>query len=167
MVQEDDAEGVRVLMSAQQLAAVLEQGAINLSGQGGHTLREHVGHTETQLRERLLQEPRLRASSSFPDIRTAELAISRVLHAHRRQVKTWEAGFGPIRLPLEKTMARSVGKVVVRKTGKSHDAHAVTVVLVRDEYNGMPHFVLTAYPIIPTHEKTPISRFMAAARRLF
>ncbi|WP_454765441.1 RNase A-like domain-containing protein [Cupriavidus campinensis] len=98
MVQEDDAEGVRVLMSAQQLAAVLEQGAINLSGQGGHTLREHVGHTETQLRERLLQEPRLRASSSFPDIRTAELAISRVLHAHRRQVKTWEAGFGPIRL---------------------------------------------------------------------
>ncbi|WP_143093852.1 MULTISPECIES: RNase A-like domain-containing protein [unclassified Cupriavidus] len=165
MTQEDEIDGLRIVMSAEQLEAVLAGEPLRMGQQGGHTLREHVGHTEAQLWERLSQEPRLRAASSFLDCDTAELAITAAVHANRRRIAKWAEGYGATRFALEQTTARSTGKVASRKTGTTRDGNKLAVVLCREPYNGMPYFILTAYPIVD-HEQNPVSRFMAVARRL-
>ncbi|MGF6657915.1 hypothetical protein OKW34_008505 [Paraburkholderia youngii] len=49
---------------------------------GGHTLLKHVGRTEAQLRERLVNEPQRKVVSSFTNRGTAELAISEVMSSN-------------------------------------------------------------------------------------
>ncbi|WP_392388470.1 RNase A-like domain-containing protein [Cupriavidus campinensis] len=38
-----------------------------------------------------------------------------------------------------------MGRVLLRSTGKSHDARTVTVVLKHGQHNDMPFYILTAY----------------------
>jgi hypothetical protein len=126
---------------------LVQHEAKSLKGPGGHTIAKHVGKTEAQLRARLMQGPRLTAASSFTDLRTAEFAISEALRAHSGQIKTWAAGYGAAKLRFDAATIKPVGKVVLRTTGRLEDARKVRVVLLREQYNGMPYFVLTAFPI--------------------
>lgn len=116
-------------------------------GPGGHTLQKHVGKTEAQLRERLIREPRLLASSSFTDLRTAEFAISEAMRANATWIKSWAAGSGEIKLRMDYVMAKPIGKIISQKTGKIESARKIRVVLLRQKYNEMPYYILTAFPI--------------------
>ncbi|URF04242.1 RNase A-like domain-containing protein [Cupriavidus campinensis] len=146
--------GLAGMLKAARVASItagriylVQHEAKSLKGPGGHTIAKHVGKTEAQLRARLMQGPRLTAASSFTDLRTAEFAISEALRAHSGQIKTWAAGYGAAKLRFDAATIKPVGKVVLRTTGRLEDARKVRVVLLREQYNGMPYFVLTAFPI--------------------
>jgi hypothetical protein len=151
--------GVPVAMSAwlgaARLAAV-RGGRIRLaeheaqagSRLGGHTIARHVGQTEAQLRARLAAMPRLAAVSTFTDLRAAEEGISQVLQMESTAIKTWAQSVNPQwKLELTRDLGKAMGTGVVRRTGAVVRLTKVHVVLRYQTYNGMPYYVLTAYPI--------------------
>src|SRR4051794_5666599 len=46
---------------------------------GGHTLARHVGRTDAELRQRLIDEPNISAASTYTSRATAELTVARAL----------------------------------------------------------------------------------------
>ncbi|MGF6954541.1 RNase A-like domain-containing protein [Paraburkholderia youngii] len=113
---------------------------------GGHTLLKHVGRTEAQLRERLVNEPQRKVVSSFTNRGTAELAISEVMSSNAIRLRAWAQNpTRDITLTLIKHVAGDVGYGISRATGKLTKMNRVTVFLKYEPYNGMPYYVLTAY----------------------
>ncbi|HET8933974.1 MAG TPA: RNase A-like domain-containing protein [Polyangiales bacterium] len=115
---------------------------------GGHTIARHVGQTEVQLRARLTAAPRLAVVSTFADLRAAEDAISKVLQLEAAAIKTWAQSSNPNwKLELTRDLGRAIGTGVVRRTGALVRLTKVRIVLRYQSYNGMPYYVLTAYPV--------------------
>ena len=119
---------------------------------GGHTILRHVGRTEAQLRARLAETAGLRrpppAISTFDDLATAERAVSGALRSHRTAIQSWAASARPNATRAWDVSSRgSVGSGVVRSTGAYQRMSKVHVVLKYEVYDGMPYYVLTAYPI--------------------
>ena len=116
---------------------------------GGHTIARHVGQTEAQLRTRLASmSPRTAAVSSFDDLATAERVISRALRADRAAIEAWARTARPnATRALTYSAGRDVGGGVVRATGQYVRMTKVRVVLRLQTYNGMPHYILTSFPI--------------------
>jgi hypothetical protein len=115
---------------------------------GGHTIAKHVGQTETQLRSRLAAEPRVPAASTFANLRVAETAISKVLRMESATVKAWAQAANPANaLKLTRDVGVPVGTGVVRATGQLSNMTKIRIVLLYKPYNGMPYYVLTAFPI--------------------
>ena len=56
---------------------------------GGHTIAEHVGRTTEQLATRLVDEPKIPAASTFPNIATAERATADALQARSAEIASW------------------------------------------------------------------------------
>jgi hypothetical protein len=56
---------------------------------GGHTLSRHVGLSDADLRERLRQDERISAASTYPDRLTAEEAVTSALLANRKRIDGW------------------------------------------------------------------------------
>jgi hypothetical protein len=113
---------------------------------GGHTIRKHVQRTEEQLRERLRLEPRRDIVSSFHNLRTAELAISKVMRAEAARIQSWaQSSNNRIPLTLIRRVPGDIGYGITRKTGELTKMNEVTVVLKHEAYNGMPYYILTAY----------------------
>ncbi|MEY4583117.1 MAG: hypothetical protein RL701_7820 [Pseudomonadota bacterium] len=143
------------LLGAARLAAVrggrislIEHEAQAGSKLGGHTIAKHVGRTETQLRARLAAEPRVQVASTFANIRDAEEAISKVLRLESAAVKAWAQAATPASaLRLTRDVGVQVGTGVVRATGQLSRLQKVRVVLVYKSYNGMPYYILTAFPV--------------------
>jgi hypothetical protein len=151
--------GVPIAMSAWLAAARLTtvyRGRIRLaeheahagSRYGGHTIAKHVSRSEAQLWARLAAEPRVQVASSFRSLSVAEDAISKVLRLESAAVKTW-AQTNPTRpLKLERLIGPpSIGTGAVRATGKLEELKRIRVVLVYRPYNGMPYYILTAFPV--------------------
>lgn len=115
-----------------------------VGGRGGHTIQKHVGQTEAQLRARLVRENRLPIASTFSDLRTAEWAISETLRRGDSQVKAWLSS-GRLKLRLEMSLGKPIGKVLPRNTGKIQEARSITVVLAHEEHKGMPYYILTSF----------------------
>ncbi|WP_454766928.1 RNase A-like domain-containing protein [Cupriavidus campinensis] len=143
--------GLAGMMKAARVSSIafgrlnlMQQEANTAGGRGGHTIRKHVGQTEVQLRARLAREPDLREASTFPNLRIAEDAISKVLALEANRVSSWASSRTRF-LTLQRNVGASVGKVLVRNTGKLHNGSNVVVVLVKGEHNGMPFYILTAY----------------------
>ncbi len=115
---------------------------------GGHTIRRHVGKDYKWLVERLKEEPRLRAASSFYDLETAERCVRRAIYFNREKILRWlKSPHAPDKLVLTYTCSEPVGiKVerVRRDTFRKSTSRRVRVILKRDRtYN---FIVLTAYP---------------------
>ena len=126
--------------------SLIEHEALTLRGVGGHTIAKHVGRTESQLRARLLAEPRIPAASTFTSLSVAEGAISRTLRANSALIKSWAQSAGQHqRLELLYDVGASVGFGVVRSTGAVVRMSKVSVVLKMQTYNGKPYYILTAY----------------------
>jgi hypothetical protein len=139
-------KAMRVSHVAMGRFRVMEHEGTSLHGPGGHTFRKHIGRTEAQLRERLRLEPRREIVSSFPDIATAEWAISRVLQLNESKIKLWaESQKGSIWLSLKEDVGREVGYGVSREGGQLMKLRKVRVTLKREAYNGMPYYVMTSY----------------------
>jgi hypothetical protein len=128
----------------------VRRGTISLATEealGGHAIARHVGRTEEQLRLRLMQEPRLRAASTFHTLQDAERAVAATLRANKAAIKSWAATAGPNRTkPFFYTSANIVGHGVVRSTGKLTDMRNVVVVLKKIVSHNRVYFVLTAHP---------------------
>lgn len=114
---------------------------------GGHTILKHVGKTEAELRARLAAELRVPAASTFTNLRVAEESISKVLQVESATIKAWAQGANPRRLELTRDLGKAIGMGVVRRTNQLVKMSKVRVVLKFETYNGMPYYILTAFPM--------------------
>ncbi|MDF0606628.1 hypothetical protein HZU77_013340 [Neisseriaceae bacterium TC5R-5] len=143
--------GLAGMIKAARVASVIG-GRISLlehEAMGGHTLARHINRTEKQLRARLVAEPNLKAASSFYHLQAAESAVSQVLARNATRINAWakNASLGS-RLPLNEDLGSVLGHGVVRRTGKLTPMTKVFVMLECVKRNGVPYYVLTAYPAI-------------------
>ena len=127
---------------------LIEHEAAAGSHLGGHTILKHVGRTEQELKARLLAERAVPVASTFKDLQSAETLISKVLSTNASSIKTWSKVANTKPLRLEMTFASSVGSGVVRATGNLTSLNKVRVILKLETYNGMPYYVLTAFPVL-------------------
>jgi hypothetical protein len=108
---------------------------------GGHTIKEHIGKSEEYLRARLKKYPKMDVASSFHDIGTAELAISKVMQNNSLKIQSWAQSQPSYFLVLNERVGSSVGYGVVRETEELVRLHGVRVVLKCETYNGMPCYI--------------------------
>jgi uncharacterized membrane protein len=111
---------------------------------GGHTLKRHVGKTDTELRERLTQE-RVSAASTYADRATAEAAVAAALEQNKERVESWrnKQGGHP-NLVLDYSSDKPLGRTLHRGESESQPCSHAVVVLRFDPPN--EEHVLTSYP---------------------
>lgn len=119
---------------------------------GGHTIARHVGWTEEMLRARVLAKGGPELASSFRTLETAELAVSKALRANRAAIQAWaqRAAGSAQKLPpqaFEADVGHVIGIGVHRRGTALLQLSRVRVVLKYETFNGMPYYVLTAFPI--------------------
>ncbi|MBC8730690.1 RNase A-like domain-containing protein [Paraburkholderia sp. UCT2] len=156
MSYQHDPDGVRVVLSAPQLAAVLSRQSISSTEMpsnrlwgglqainprlGGHTILKHVEKDEAWLRERLKREPQKKVVSSFYNLQVAELAISDVMNSNSLKIQSWiQSPKNRIPFTLVKKVCGDIGYGVTRKTNELTKMNEVTVILKFHEYNKMPY----------------------------
>lgn len=135
-------------------ATSIQLGRINLAmheaksytkGPGGHTLLKHVGKTEAELRARLAAESARDTVSSFTNRHVAEWAVSEVMRLHATRIAGWARSNSFRPLPLKQNTGRSIGIVLDRGAQKAIPGKTAVVILKREQYNGMPYYVITSY----------------------
>lgn len=119
---------------------------------GGHTIARHVGRTDAQLTQRMAdmvargRNPS--AISTFPNLATAERAMSRALRAHKAGIQSWAQNGGRggdfVR---EIDLSREIGRGVLGSNGQIVPMTKVRFVMRLRAHNGMPHYIVTAYPV--------------------
>jgi hypothetical protein len=115
---------------------------------GGHTIAKHVGKTEADLRARLIAEPRVPAACSFPSLDVAERAVTHGLRVCANEIREWALRATLKSRPQAFEFAFSkAGHGVIRLTSEFRQLDRVRIVLKYAEYNGMPYYILTAFPI--------------------
>ena len=116
---------------------------------GGHTIERHVGKSEDELRQRLVDEA-LRYASSFVDLSEAEAAVNAALDANSAEIAGWVASFpepGRLRkLVLHHEAPGPVGRLVAADNERVDSASRVRVVLWRTSIRDNGYIVLTAFP---------------------
>lgn len=157
MVRPDDDDGLRFVLSEEQLAAMLAGGGAGVLSlmpepttasreTGGQTIARHVGKTEAQLRERLWLEPDRKIVSSFAGLDLAESTIEEVMHANTLRIEDWANS--PVRakpLELVQQVSGEVGYGIGRETGESTRMGGVKIILKYQTHNDMPYYIVTAY----------------------
>ena len=118
------------------------------SSAGGHTILKQVGRTEQELRARLTAQPHVQTASTFTHLQAAESAISKVLGTHAATIKSWAQVANSPPLKLELNFGSAVGFGVVRATNQLINLRKVRIILKMQNYNGMPYYVLTAFPVV-------------------
>ena len=114
---------------------------------GGHTLARHVGRSDDQLRQRLRDEPRISAASSYTDRPLAERTVARTLSRNKRRIDQWLARSGSrpnLALDYRGTRQETIGRSVTRRSPQAVACTDAVVVLRWD--GGRGFFVLTSYP---------------------
>jgi len=115
------------------------------TGGDGHLIDKHVGKTVQQLIDRFSSDPNITGSSSFPDTRTAERAVSIALSVKWRKVRNIQRG-----IQRASTVAVDVGfPVGVVVDPVTHQPQTTNwIVLSLRAKHSMPdgYYVLTAFP---------------------
>ncbi|WP_337016421.1 RNase A-like domain-containing protein [Pantoea agglomerans] len=117
----------------------------------GHTIERHVGKTPEELFERLEKSPRLKSSSSFKDIRDAEILISKVLRDNKNMISIWIKNIPPGiggKVHIDGNFARQTGISVSKGSTEVKACYKVRVVLKFEYWHGKPYFVLTSFPMV-------------------
>lgn len=134
-----------------RIVLMRHEAANQASRLGGHTVARHVGRTEAQLRQRIAETASARRPpamiSTFDDLATAERAVTRGLQAHKAAIQSWARSGANNNLVLDFTIGREVGLGVVRASGQAQRLSRIKIVLKKETYNGMPHYILTSFPI--------------------
>jgi hypothetical protein len=122
------------------------------NGPGGHTLKFHVGKVLGALQKRLKRSRRVEVVSTFENLEIAEWAVSQVLKSNKYKILACsKAKFlrTKNRLTLKMDMGKSVGWGIRRNAPDAPlDMKKVCVVIDFTEYNFMPAYIVTAYPIL-------------------
>jgi filamentous hemagglutinin len=112
---------------------------------GGHLLLKHVGQSETQLLERLANEPGISGSSSFYNRASAESAISRTLDAKQAEINNWLSSSKP-QMKIEYTLPENVGITIDRGMTNAVDTSNLRLILRRDSSLPTGYRVHTGFP---------------------
>ncbi|ARJ43161.1 hypothetical protein B1H58_14735 [Pantoea alhagi] len=114
---------------------------------GGHTIRKHVAKTDEELLARLAQSPGLKAATTFESLQQAEKVITAALRANRFKIIRWaNTTRGDNTLEIFWDAGTKVGYGFRQGSKIKWPVNQVKVVLKREEFRGMPYFILTAYP---------------------
>jgi Bacterial CdiA-CT RNAse A domain len=112
---------------------------------GGHTLREHIGKTEGELRGRLNTDKKIPAASSFYDHATAESAVARVLARNSKDLSGWLAG-GGVGHVITGDAGKPVGLSILRGQRNVTHVTGVRIYVVRDPGMTTGYRIISAYP---------------------
>ncbi|MBB3947272.1 hypothetical protein GGQ73_003238 [Rhizobium skierniewicense] len=150
------------MMAGAVRAAAIRSGRISLaqheaqagSRLGGHTIARHVGKDEAFLRQRIADTASSRkppaAISSFSNLRIAEEQVSRALRANQARIVQWSKTAAPgttLQPPLVFDAGRVIGQGVIRSSGQLQQMSKMRIVLKKESYNGLTHYILTAFPV--------------------
>jgi hypothetical protein len=112
---------------------------------GGHTLKKHVGQSDEQLQERLLQEGEISAASTWTDRETAEATVAEAVRAERGRIENWmRRGYPRANLALHYDAGRVIGRSLRRAESRAVECSRAVIVLRADGLDG--YYVLTSYP---------------------
>jgi hypothetical protein len=110
----------------------------------GHTIEKHVGKSQEWLKDRLVNDPRITGSTSFPDLETANKHTRATLKHNADKIAEWLNSPDP-RQNFIAEFSESIGHGF-NKNGEYFKAiNKVNVVLTKDK-NGF--VVLTAHPLV-------------------
>lgn len=121
--------------------------AISDSGPGGHTISRHVGKDTTYLLGRF---PKLRAASTFTDLSVAELSATEWFKKFLQEFTGWydDTNRTEVKFSREVDTKQYVGTYVKRDDPKNIlNAKKINLIMKVEHFNGMPHFILTVFPI--------------------
>jgi hypothetical protein len=110
----------------------------------GHTIKEHVGKTIDELRARIVDVGRQRASS-FDDLASAERLIDDVLTRHSDEIRDWINQRSTEKLVLDMETGKATGTTVLAD-GSVVNPTAVRVVLIPRPATDDGWQLLTAFP---------------------
>lgn len=121
--------------------------ALAVKGPGGHTISKHVNKDNAYLLGRF---PRLRVVSTFENLNVAELASTQWFTAYLQEFTGWfnDPNRTDVRFAKEIDISQNVGIYILRSDPiNSFPTNKINLVMKVEPYNGMPHFILTAFPI--------------------
>ncbi|YCA45424.1 hypothetical protein M1E11_09650 [Bacillus sp. JZ8] len=112
----------------------------------GHLIDRHVGKTDEQLLQRLKEDKRIRASSSFTDRATAERIVNKTLSDEEniKEIEKWLDEYPNFPLVLDYYGEEKIGRGIKKKKGIIEDYTNAKIVLKKD---GRGSFILTGYPV--------------------
>lgn len=116
------------------------------NGLQGHTLSQHVGRSESWLRNRLAQNPRLTFASSFRNEAVANRVQGQFVKQNRAEIEAWLKSGAGRPFTREVTMKDPVGIVVERGRSGHLETSRASVTIIRDNSPQGWH-VLTSYPV--------------------
>jgi hypothetical protein len=118
---------------------------------GGHIIKKHVGKTLEYLQKRF-SKGSLKVSSTFYDLPMAEFALSKALDRHRVMILVHSKLKFLLRgkdYVIETRLDRVIGWGVSRNAQETAiEMSKVKVVIRFIEYNHMPYFIVTAFPVL-------------------
>jgi len=112
---------------------------------GGHTIERHVGKTEAELKQRLAEETRIAAASSFTNLTVAEAAIGEAINRNEREISSWLRS-RENRYTIDYSANTTVGITLRRRASKASATSRLRIVLQRSAKLPPGYFILTAYP---------------------
>lgn len=112
---------------------------------GGHAIRRHVGKTDAQLLARFDSEPRVLASSTFTDMKTADWAIGNGIAANQDKISNFMAG-SDSRIVLNHESSTNIGRVINKGQTKSVDSNKIVIVIDKNPLMPNGYRIQTAYP---------------------
>ena len=114
---------------------------------GGHTLRRHVGRSNSELRNRLNHEPDISAASSYTDRETAEHVVGAVIEEAQARIERWldrPGGHPNLVLDYRGDSSHPIGSTLHRGETAARPCSDAIVVLRWD--GDRRYHVLTSYP---------------------
>lgn len=112
-------------------------------GADGHVISKHVGKTQEELRARFQEEPRVRYSSTFTDMETAERVIHTSITENSKVILDWLKAPRGDQLTLSYSGNAAIG-ISVDKAGNVMQRNSAKILLRKDGRGGFYYF--TAYP---------------------
>ncbi|WP_044423299.1 RNase A-like domain-containing protein [Pseudomonas syringae group genomosp. 3] len=121
------------------------------NGPGGHTERDHLYKDVPALQKRLKKFRTAQAMTQFSSMDSAEWAVSQVLKSNRLKIQMYSKAkflLKKQRLIMTMELNKVVGNGVMRSApDKLVDMTKVRVIIQFEEYNFMPAYIVTAFPI--------------------
>lgn len=115
--------------------------------QGGRTIARHVGRTDQQLVERLINSPRISTLSTYPDLATATTNIQAALTTHAETLNNWVTGAAVGEKRAVSYQAGAiVGRVATRPPSLSNIANSDRLRAVVKKTSNGDCLLLTSYP---------------------
>jgi hypothetical protein len=117
---------------------------------GGHTIAKHVGKALEFLQQRLASR-KVHIASTFHDLATAELAVSQAIHENKLKILMYSKVKFLLKRPQVEFITdlnRVIGWGITKNApNEVIEMSKVHVIIKLTDYNHMPYFIITAFPV--------------------